>query len=136
MMYAMCRYLPHQSSDCFDIFISMSSIINHPGGEVRPMPSSRRGIRLQVEDKVIGRLATCLAFELQLFSRRSPSAPLKTSLQFIFKHRSGAEYHIHTIMQMELLIQTQPFATSSAFLSSVVFFIFYQGLRRNGSDGQ
>lgn len=40
MMYVADRYLPHQSSDCFDIFINMSSIINHPG-EVRPIPPLR-----------------------------------------------------------------------------------------------
>lgn len=32
MMYAAPWYLPLQSPDCFDIFISMSSIINHPPG--------------------------------------------------------------------------------------------------------
>ncbi len=37
MMYVADRYLPHQSSDCFDIFINMSSIINHLG-EVRQTP--------------------------------------------------------------------------------------------------
>lgn len=37
MMYVVDQYLPHQSSDCFDIFISTSSIINHPG-EVKPNP--------------------------------------------------------------------------------------------------
>lgn len=33
MMYVADRYLPQQSSDCFDIFINMSSIINHPEGK-------------------------------------------------------------------------------------------------------
>lgn len=33
MMYVADRYLPQQSSDCFDIFINMSSIINHSEGK-------------------------------------------------------------------------------------------------------
>lgn len=66
MMYVVVRYLPHQSSDCFDIFINMSSIINHPGGSEAD-PPSLRCIGLQVDDKVIGHLATCLAFKLQHF---------------------------------------------------------------------
>lgn len=36
-MYVADQYLFYQSSDCFDIFINMSSIINHLG-EVRPIP--------------------------------------------------------------------------------------------------
>lgn len=66
MMYVVDRYLPYQSSDCFDIFINMSSIINHLGGSEADL-SSLRSIRLQVEDKVIGHLATCLAFKRQHF---------------------------------------------------------------------
>uniref|UniRef100_A0A0E9R2J1 Uncharacterized protein n=1 Tax=Anguilla anguilla TaxID=7936 RepID=A0A0E9R2J1_ANGAN len=56
MMYASGQYLSQQSPDSFDIFINMSSIINHR--ETGSDPSSLHGIRLQLEDKVISRRVT------------------------------------------------------------------------------
>lgn len=115
-MYATHRYLPHQSSDCFDIFISMSSIINHPGGSEAD-PSSPRGIRLQVEDKVIGRLATCLAFKLQhLFLRPRSCERLKFSLYSNIRAERNTIY---------IILCKWPLGFKSSLLYFISFFFFF-----------
>lgn len=67
MMYAWPWYLPQQSPDCFDIFISMSSIINHPWVEVRPIPSLFAASDYRWKTKLSDASATCLRFRLRHF---------------------------------------------------------------------
>ena len=68
MMYVVDRYLPHQSSDSFDIFISMSSIINHPG-EVRPIPPPRAASDYRWKTKLSDTLPRVLCLSRNTLSR-------------------------------------------------------------------